>query len=184
MAAPVYKQAEIERLLAVKKRATDSAWPALRPADWGPARRRANVYERVAQITVLPWDDSSVYKFSLEICHNTRTDHVAITLRAAIPPRPMLPVCRYEVRDAPHANPACCPGQGIESGTFRRHVYNEQAVREGDPESWDACAEALDLSSSGTGEAQMRRLANRTLGDLNIAFDDPAVDTLFRTGRP
>ena len=163
MAAPVYKQVEIETLFALQKRATDSTWPVLRPADMGPARRRANVYEGVAQITVLPWDDSLVYKFRLEICRDTRTDHIAITLRAEIPPRPMLPICRYEVSDAPHANPAYCPGQGIESGTFHRHVYNEQAVREGGPESWDACAEALDLSSSGTGEAQMRRLANKML---------------------
>jgi hypothetical protein len=168
MAAPLYTQQEVAVLLAMPKRAPGGSWQPTKPKK----KRRHNEFEHVAVVVVEPDPVVTGTGFELDICHNLATDELSITLYAEIYPRPLRPICRYDVQDCAHGNPDWFPPPLIAPGEFHRHVYSERAVTEGEPEDWDACAEALGIPTGGSPKAQLERLKKKAIDELNIVFED------------
>jgi hypothetical protein len=173
MAAPLYFQVEIDPLLLMEKRAVFESW--LRPSK-KEKRRRHNEFEEVGNISIEADPPASGIAFAMDICRNLRTDAIAITLYAEIHPRPLIPICRYDVHDTPHPNPPWFPPPLIESGVYHRHVYNERAIVEGDPDDWCKCAEVLQIAPGGSPQVQLQRLRLAFIGDMKIRFEE--TDTL------
>jgi hypothetical protein len=180
MAAPIYSQSEVDSLVAMAKRIPDDDVLQPRtPAQKRKARRRINEFEEVSFMRCEPAEPLRSVALEVELCHNKRNDAISITLYAQIAPRPIRPICRYDVHDVPHENPPWFPPPLIEPGQFHQHLYSERAIREIDEEAWCACAAPLDVGLGGSPQTQLARLRKRFLADLHIAFDDRATRGLF-----
>ena len=179
-AAPLYLQSEVDELLAMAKRIPDSDVSQPRTAKQKRrVRRRAYPGETFTILQCVPADGRPGIAFEVEVCRNLRNDSVVVQLFAQISPRPMRPICHYDIHDTPHENPPWFPPAMIDGGQFHRHVYSERAIRETDEDAWEACATPLDLGLGGSPNALEARLRKRFLDDLNIVFDDGGTRGLF-----
>lgn len=159
-------------LLGMPKRVFAEDWESRLHSDQAvkpKKRRQVATFERKIRLKSRPEDSNASACFEIELVQNFRTDAVGLTLYAAIGLRPMLPICRYDFDDNEHENPDFCAFPSVTSGSFHRHVYNERAVRELD--RWDACAEKLELPTSGGPKQLLDRLKGRFLQDLHIRFE-------------
>ncbi len=183
-AAPLYLQHEVDALIAMAKRIPDDDDAVSQPRtakQKKSARRRAYPNDEITILNCEPMYPAPGIQFEVEICHNLLNDSIVITLYGQIYPRPMRPICHYDVHDTPHENPDWFPPPSVESGAFHGHVYSEQAIRETDEDEWSACALPIDVGSGGSPNMQLTRLRKQFLADMNIDFDDRGTRGLFMT---
>lgn len=152
-------------MISMPKRVEHEAWEKRKHG------RRTNG-ERGAVILAFPERAEVKAEFKIEIRRHDATDSFALTLEGRLIGRPFEGLLRYNVHDSIHRNPDWFPPPIVESGTLHRHVYREQAVREG--RDWDACAEVLNVDPKGSlsPNQQIERLIGAFLVDASIRVSD------------
>lgn len=183
MAAPIYSQAEADRMIAMAKVAPLADLQREKKSDTeGTSTRRMRVtkHEKRTIRQVEPEQESTV-RFHVEICENTRTEGIAITLFGSMDSRPVRPLCRYEIQDSGHHNPPGFSPEFVGSGRPHRHMYSEHHEREYD--SWSRCAEPIDIQMPATFSGQRTHLIGKFYADMNIKFSDgDEAFALFKGG--
>lgn len=108
---------------------------------------------------------------TMEFRTNLQKGEVMIALKVILTARRKEMVCRYDIHDGVHHNPAWCSTQLVNSGSFHRHVFSVRAYTEtGD---WDRCAELIVQPKAPKPPQQWEKyLRDQFVTDLNVEFID------------
>ena len=130
-----------------------------------------------------PSKETENLEFSIEEAWKDRNDEYAIMLHVVWPPRPSQTICRMDVQDEGHHNPAWFSPPYVPTGVPHLHVYSPRAVSE--DLRWSQCATPLANLPNRKMSRQQEETFVRTafLEYLNIRFlDSPSAGTLFPRG--
>ena len=166
MAATIYRQAEVDWLIAMSKRADYEAWENRHEA-------RRSAYEHSAEILVHPDDDSiKNVEFTVEFRWQISAFGFRVSLKASIDPRPQQAICRYDVHDGIHPNPPGVMPIEIDDRQFHSHTYSEEMEQEF--LKWDRIAKPIPSlgMASGNFERDWKRLKSAFLEDMKIKLID------------
>ena len=172
MADPVFTQAQVEGLMAVKKVAPfESQFYAavdIRSRLLKPVEIRMQAEE--------PFESVELW---VRIMNVPRIGAFAISLAARLANGRREFLCRYDLHDSPHPNKPRCDDPGeIPSGVFHVHLYRPDLVAVG--YDWDDCGEPRPLDGQSHAE-QARNIMGQFLKELRVEFEDRSkYNDLFR----
>lgn len=133
---------------------------------------RESTIETRHRIKAFPTDANDLTQFTIESCHCYPRREISFTLFGRMLSYPSVPICRYEVQNGRHRNPAMYPPRFVGNRVLHTHVYNERVIRHGG--SWDACADVIGPAVDRVQEA-IDRLTPLFLEQLSIEVHDPDV---------
>src|SRR4051812_1066058 len=116
MAAPIFSEDEVARLMAMPKHVRFEDWEG----KWS-CRDGADDKVRIKVYPAEPEDDDA--EFLIEREERRYRGEIFITLVAKLPQR-RHPVCRYDLQQGIHRNPKWIRPRVVPPRAFHRHVYN------------------------------------------------------------
>jgi hypothetical protein len=172
MAAPIYSQAQVDRMIRTSKFVEQDAWQ-------NRSDGRQSTIEQRDRIKAAPKDDTNLTEFWIESCRCPGRCEASFTLIGKLLEYPEHPLCRYDFQISKHTNPKWFSPYVIGPRVPHRHVYNEKAIREG--WTWDKCAEPIHQKKRTYSlEQAINLLAPIFLNDLRIEIYDPdTIGALF-----
>lgn len=167
MAAPLYNQWQVDRMLQMPKYVPFDAWETRWSGrDSGTGHR--------PRISAFPIDENDATEFVIESCHSDSRREVSFTLLGKLIGCPRVPLCRYESQIGRHKNPEWYPPEWVEDRVLHRHVHSERAIREG--LAWCACADVIGPPVERIQQA-IDHLTPIFLKELTIEIHDRDVRT-------
>lgn len=177
MAAPIYTDAEVKRLVAMPKRVSITA------VDTDARIVRPTKGETKRTTPVRPEDVAETVEFQMEECWKDDTDEYSVMLHVKLPPKPWQTICRFDIQDVGHRNPPWHLPLYIPSGVPHYHTYTERAIEEED--EWSKAATPIDFGNARdlTSGQEQTRLRGAFLKHLNMRFlDSESASDLFPGG--
>lgn len=167
MAAPLFNETEIIRLLSMGKHVRYDDWHT----KWsGRAGTQGN-----ARVRAFPAPgEAGDYEFTIERHEEPARDELSLRLYVKAPGREHI-LCRYDIQVGKHNNPKWYSPAAIGRRAAHRHVYNPEAVRRGTPKDWDICADLVDMPAGGTPQSVLQRLTQVFLSELNVSIQDQSA---------
>jgi len=174
MAAPIYTQQQIDRMLKIPKSVPYDAWE-------NRFEGRQSTDELRDRFKARPIDETDLTEFTIEICRCSVRHEASFTLFGRLLEYPEHPICRYEIQLCRHRNLKWFPPRIVDPRMLHKHVYSERAIREGWP--WDKCAEPIGQNRKNLSlEQAIGRLTPVFLENLKIEIHDSEVQDLFHQG--
>jgi hypothetical protein len=175
MAAPIYSQEQVQRMLLVPKIVSHDEWENRFAGRQSPDEQRD-------RIKASPADADDLTEFWIEICRCAVRSEASFTMAAKLLEYPEHALCRYEVQLGSHTNPKWFTPHFVDRRALHKHIYNERAIREGF--TWDKCAEPVKQPKRKLSFQQaIDHLTPIFLEELRIEIHDPNVRGLFHHGR-
>ena len=177
MAAPLYSQAQVAKLIAMPKFVPHDEWEKRTDGRPGPEERQ--------RIRAYPVDESDLTEFHIERCKWVARGEASFTLLCKLVGYPEEALCRYEIQLATHRNPKWFPPAYVGKRVPHKHVYNERAMREFG--AWDKCATPLVFKPAPKRKMSLqqyidRMIAPEFLKDVHVDIHDPDSMGLFYRG--
>jgi hypothetical protein len=173
MAASLFTQSQVSRLIAMPKHA--------RFEDWEGKWASRDGAEGNVKILAHPDDGTDGLEFHIERTYRPSREEISVTMGVKITGRDCFPICRYDIQIGKHINvhrwfrPRLIPPLAP-----HKHVYNARAVKEGTPSDWDKCASLLDIHGGGSQAQKMERLMREFAREVSLSLHDrPAQHQLF-----
>lgn len=174
MAAPLFTQHEIERLIALPKHALRDEWEGRWAVRHGT--------DTNVRIVAHPDDPDESMEFHIERQDRPSREEVSVRLSVKMPGRGRVQLCRYDIQVSRHTNrKKWFTPRYVSARAPHKHVYNVRAVKEGTPSDWDVCAIPLDIGGAGSQQQLVERLLRVFIDDIALSFyDSPAQQQMFR----